>query len=69
MDNYMRHIKTNKNWSGHKKAKNDNGRIRWNHFALFSFAKISSNASEIPRTNDDTNVHYSENIHKEDSQP
>ena len=25
--------------------------------------------SEIPRTNDDTNVQYFENIHKEDSQP
>ena len=36
---------------------------------FFSFAKTSSNVSEIPRTNDDTNVQYSENIHKEDSQP
>ena len=36
---------------------------------FFSFAKTSSNVSEIPRTNDDINVQYSENIHKEDSQP
>ena len=28
-----------------------------------------SSVSEIPRTNDDTNVQYSENIQKEDSQP
>ena len=53
-----------------KVAKNGNGRIRLKHFALFfSFAKTSSNVSEIPRTNDNTNVQYSENIHKEDSQP
>ena len=51
-------------------AKNGNGRIRWRHFALFfSFAKTSSNVSEIPKTNDDTSVRYSENIHKEDIQP
>lgn len=36
---------------------------------FLSFAKTSSNVSEIPKTNDDTNVQYSENIHKEDSQP
>jgi len=36
---------------------------------FFSFAKTSSNVSEIPKTNDDTNVQYSENIHREDSQP
>ena len=36
---------------------------------FFSFAKTSSNVSEIPKTNYDTNVQYSENIHKEDSQP
>ena len=38
-------------------------------FCLFSFAKTSSNVSEIPKSNDDTNVQYSENIHREDSQP
>ena len=36
---------------------------------FFSFAKTSSNVSEIPKTNYETNVQYSENIHKEDSQP
>ena len=36
---------------------------------FLSFAKTSSNASEIPKTNYDTNVRYSENIHKEDSRP
>ena len=68
----MRHIKTNKTITGQaaKIGKNGNGRIRWKHFALFfSFAKTSSNVSEIPKTNDDTNVQYSENIHKEDSRP
>ena len=38
-------------------------------YPVFSFAKTSSNVSEIPRNNDDTNVQYSENIHKEDSLP
>ena len=38
-------------------------------FCPFLFAKTSSNVSEIPRNNDDTNVQYSENILKEDSQP
>ena len=36
---------------------------------FFSFAKTSSNVSEIPKTNDDTNVQYFENIHREDSRP
>jgi len=36
---------------------------------FFSFGKTSSNVPEIPKTNDDTNVQYSGNIHKEDSQP
>ena len=36
---------------------------------FFPFAKTSSNVSEIPKTNYETNVQYSENIHKEDSQP
>ena len=36
---------------------------------FLSFAKTSSNVSEIPKTNDDTNVQYYENINKEDSQP
>ena len=52
-----------------KVAKNGNGRIRWKHFALFSFAKTSSNVSEIPKTHDYTNVQYSENTHKEESRP
>ena len=68
----MRHIKTNKTKTG--QATKSGKKWQWvdqmEAFALFfSFAKTSSNVSEIPRTNDDTNVQYSENIHKEDSQP
>ena len=67
----MRYIKTNKTKLVRlqKVAKNGNGRIRWKHFAFLSFAKTSSNVSEIPKTNDDTKLQYSENKHKEDSQP
>ena len=51
-------------------AKNGNGRIRWKHFAFFfHLQKHHQMSLKFQKTNDDTNVQYSENIHKEDSQP
>jgi len=66
----MRHLKTNKkNWSGCKKwQKMAMGGSDGSILPFFSFAKTSSNISEIPKTNDDTNVQYSENIHKDSRQ-
>ena len=67
-DTYMRHIKTNKTKTGQatKSGKKWLWADQMEAFCPFlSFAKTSSNVSEIPRTNDDTNVQYSENIHKE----
>jgi len=67
----MRHIKTNKTKTGQatKSGKNWQWADQMEAFCpSFSFAKTSSNVSEIPKTNYDTNVQYSENIHKEDSQ-
>jgi len=68
----MRHIKTNKTKTGQaaKSGKKWQWADQMEAFCpFFSFAKTSSNVSEIPKTNYDTNVQYSENIHKEDSQP
>ena len=61
-------MKTNKTKNG-QAAKSGNGRIRWKHFALFYHLQKHRQMSEIPKTNVDTNVQYSENNHKEDSQP
>jgi len=66
-DTFMRHIKTNKTQSG--QAAKSGKKWQWadqvEAFCPFlSFAKTSSNVSEFPKTNDDTNVQYYENFHK-----
>ena len=62
--------KQNTNWPGCKKWQKWQWADQMEAFCPFlSFAKTLSNVSEIPKSNDDTNVQYSENIHKEDSQP
>jgi len=71
-DTYIRHTKANKTKTGQaaKSGKKWQWADQMEAFCpFFSFAKTSSNVSEIPETNYDTNVQYSENIHKEDSQP
>jgi len=65
----MRHIKTNKTKTG--QAAKSGKKWQWvdQMEAFRPFFHLQNIVSEIPKTNDDTNVQYSENIHKEDSQP
>ena len=67
---YMRHIKQIKKLVRLQEVANMTmSVIDGSILPFFSFANTLSNVSEIPRTNEDTNIKYSENILKEDSQP
>jgi len=68
----MGHIKTNNTKTGQaaKSGKKWQWADQMEAFCpFFLICKSLSSVSEIPKTNADTNVQYSENIHKEDSWP